>query len=531
MMHTKISDSPITRNTSEWNANFERGREGTYYTFVWHKTDGTDNLYRPFAISNVDENNADFESIARDMKEHYDKLPDGKRAFNPFHFLAPIRKLRDNYIWLERGVEGQNRYFDKLIEAYKAIGGKDIDLFMFDTESALNVYYLEAYVIKKRETWDTLLGKIESDPRYASEIRPQLIEEGIELYTEGDHPEMWNMAKTMNEAPSSPAQKNVYRGINWANKRMTKYMNQIFANLKKHYPNCMMSDYGFVDMCDCGERTSAYGHRYGMFSAPVEKSKREYTHTVGTHGSWSNYGAVRASLINNPPPQLPYDKFPTTPFYAVMSHVMDVQYAIDFRDDAKIQPWMSNWNFTYGGVVPYVATDYYDELVYHFGLAKPDPFLFYNYETSEYSKPCNIHFSELLHDLDDLCGFEDRKPIINIPKWTDHYLLSGMTAGGKNVWRITPDLSIDGMTIENFKVSDAPLTFEISGQKIVFPKGSFIFDHGEGHSRCGYWVISPVDTYPTVTEDKDVPFPPMPEYKVPTAAEANSMIDEIVSKL
>jgi len=531
-MHTKISDSPVTKNLAPWTAPFERGKEGTYYTFVWHRTDGTDNLYRPFMSGDVSKDDKDVAETARKMKEHYDTLPDGKRAFNPCWFLAPLRQMRDNFIWLDRGIEKQLEVVDKLFGEYKAIGGKDIDEFMFDTEASFNVYYLEGRIIQKKETWDSLFGKIESDPRYAYEVRPQLIEAGVELYTKGDHPEMWNMAEHMNTEPSSQLQKNVYLGIKWADDRMAAYMNQVYEAIKKHYPNCKMSDYGYADFGDTGRRTSAYGHRYGMFSKPVEKSERQFSKTIGSHGSWPNYGAVRTGLINNPPPELPYDKFPTTPFYAVMMEVMDVQYAIDFRDDAKIQPWMSNWHFSYNDTTPYACNEYYDELIYHFGLANPDPFLFFNHEPSvDYSKPSNIHFSELLHDLDDLCGFEDRKPIIRIPEWTERFLLSGMTAGGKNVWRITPDLYANGTTIESFKTSDSPLTFEICGQKIVFPEGSFLFDHGEGHSKCGYWVISPVGTEPAVTIDRDAPVPPMPEYKIPTQEEAYNMLKQIVEAL
>ena len=89
--------------------------------------------------------------------------------------------------------------------------------------------------------------------------------------------------------------------------------------------------------------------------------------------------------------------------------------------------------------------------------------------------------------------------------WNNGYFLSGMTAGGKAYWRITPDTT-EGMTVEEFKTSkngEDP-TFSINGQTIRFPGGKIIED-GEISEigTCGYWVQTAEDVRPVINNVSD----------------------------
>ena len=154
-------------------------------------------------------------------------------------------------------------------------------------------------------------------------------------------------------------------------------------------------------------------------------------------------------------------------------------------------------------------TPYYTETIYHVGLLDPDPFCCYVYpgdvgdgDTAAYNHKLSV-LSEIANELTRLVGFSDRKPIPVPAAWNNGYVLSGMYANGRNVWRITPDTT-DGMTLENFKTSDATPTFSINGQTITFPGGKIIKDSKISEvGTCGYWVETPKDVMPIVTNIAD----------------------------
>lgn len=496
---------------------FEKGERGTWYAYVWHETSGAPNLFRPFGIT-VTNSLQEYEgNFARDgalvtaqrMKAYLDKMPDGRRALNPNHLYAPIRDIQRrkaaNYYWIDDAVQEVCDNLNELLYYYNRLGGKPIDAFVSDLEQSLNVWYLEIYPIQGIATMEEIFDSITADPRYETEIRPQLIEYGITLYEGNDHNEMYNMYANMNNyAANDPRKADVYKGIRYADERTVMYLNRVYDVLKKYYPDIKCSDYGHKEEAQPNTITTDYGHMYGLFTETLPVEEREYKTVVGTHSSWPNYGNVRDGLIQNPPPGYPYETYLNTPYNGILYQIITMQNVVTFREDSKMQPWVGCYTYGYN-CASYPATDYYDELIYHFAMGNPDPFLFYNWENMDYGLEDNLYFSELLLELDDLLGFEDRKTLItDLTPWDSHYILNGMYAGGKNVWRITPDLYIEGMTIDNFKVKDKPLTFQIADQIVEFPEGSYIYSPGEGHSQSGYWVISPEGTRPTERRDSSI---------------------------
>jgi hypothetical protein len=75
-----------------------------------------------------------------------------------------------------------------------------------------------------------------------------------------------------------------------------------------------------------------------------------------------------------------------------------------------------------------------------------------------------------------------------------------MYAGGKNYYRITPDIT-GGQKKEDYKVADAAdPTFTAKGQTITFPGGKIIEDAVIPEVKsCGYWIETAKDVFPVVT--------------------------------
>ena len=81
-------------------------------------------------------------------------------------------------------------------------------------------------------------------------------------------------------------------------------------------------------------------------------------------------------------------------------------------------------------------------------------------------------------------------------------MLTGMYAGGRNIWRITPDVT-GGTTLAAFKVKDNDPTFKINGTTVTFPGGKIIKDTAVTLGSTGYWVETAKNVMPVVTRDAD----------------------------
>ena len=124
-------------------------------------------------------------------------------------------------------------------------------------------------------------------------------------------------------------------------------------------------------------------------------------------------------------------------------------------------------------------------------------------------------------ELTRVAGASDRKPIQYAGSWNSDFVISGMYAGGRNIWRITPDITQCG-TLENFLVDGATPTFRLNGQTVTFPQGTILEEAKiEPYGSCGYWVETPVDVMPVVTSDADR-FSKYPAYQETFAAELSS---------
>ena len=168
----------------------------------------------------------------------------------------------------------------------------------------------------------------------------------------------------------------------------------------------------------------------------------------------------------------------------------------------------------------YSETVYYAETMFHLGLATDEPFIGYIVASEEEKRlgyggygynACIEIFDDILKELTKVAGYSDRTPIRYPSDWNDKYILSGMYAGGRNIWRLTPEMAqliAEGKTLETFQINAADPTFKIDGLTISFPQGSIITT-GEINGKksdgtpvtagsCGYWIETPANVQPVI---------------------------------
>ncbi len=101
-----------------------------------------------------------------------------------------------------------------------------------------------------------------------------------------------------------------------------------------------------------------------------------------------------------------------------------------------------------------------------------------------------------------MAGASDRKAIVTPITWNEGFILSGMYAGGRNIWRVTPDTA--KVSKDAFKVKDTAPTFRVGDVTITFPQGRVISDGKVTQvGTCGYWVETPANVTPVITSTAD----------------------------
>jgi hypothetical protein len=145
-------------------------------------------------------------------------------------------------------------------------------------------------------------------------------------------------------------------------------------------------------------------------------------------------------------------------------------------------PWISNpdWLKTRYGV------DYphYSEALYHAVLSGADTLAWWKQGFD--TQPANTQLvSKLTDEVSALVGFSDRKTIsFNDPGWNDGYVITGMEANGRRVYRLTPDPSVS-MTVLS---SSGTVRVKIGDKVIEVPNAS-IYTPTSPASTLGIWII------------------------------------------
>lgn len=368
-------------------------------------------------------------------------------------------------IWWDKGAEACARRFDEFFKSYKRIGG-EVDTLVLDCEISLGNWRLG----NKPEIYQA----IQNDPRFgevAEELGFADLDQ-VRRWRQSDHYLRWNALM---------------------HHRVAGYLDKgIFDPIKKYYPNLKASNYGHrygKPPFDCPDLNGHHCDRY-----PIEGK----TH-FGTHQSASLYAQV-AQLARHrfEGSGRPYGDGPFQGF----RHSVNRMRSMALSSQVPIAPWISHKAYKNSDVR---TSDLYQELLFHVALTGPDVFLYWNpiprgrNARPEYAADDKQDrlVSECLSQLDKLVGGADRRTLVgSLADWGGDFVLTGMQAEGRTVWRFTPVLS-RGVAKNSVLASRSPPIFQTAQSRIEIPGGRLV-QPARVLSWHGFWVTAPLGTKPVI---------------------------------
>lgn len=446
----------------------------------------------------------DFDAMAAGLKKTMDALPAELRQLVLFR-IAYVCRLQENAVFLDKGFDMIKEEFTKFLKAYVAIGGT-LDSVFLDLEY-VNVYNWYIYTQYYRKDVPTIYWDIVKDPRYATEIRPMLVERGFVFYEDpnGYQSELWSIYPYLKGAEK---EKYAVSRLVWDTVmriRLNNYLTEaIYEPLQQYMPGVTMSDYqSRASYSWLKELSSAGEHKY-ITGNTVPAGDISHLNTYGSRLNNDFFVKDGVRIYNNP---VAYNKavYEITPFNRFLWDINLMKNMYE-ASGGKVSLQVSEYDDGLSKEGTFANTPYYTELVFHFGLMDPQEFKIYMYdkefEAAEYDKRAQV-LQEIMEELTRVAGFADRKPIHIPSAWNREFVLSGIYANGRNLWRLTPD-TCEGATLESFRVASEDPTFSIGGQTITFPGGKIIAD-GEISvvGTCGYWIETSKDVTPIITNDAD----------------------------
>ena len=449
----------------------------------------------------------DISEMAKTVKEIFKDRPKGTRYMMFYKTIDNIVQP-EAMIYMDKGVDLFVQWAEKFFKEFKAIGG-ELDGIMLDVEyNYTHAHYLKQTYAKGATILDengqkvdvpansAIYQQIVEHPLYATDVRPLLVERGFHFVQgNGYQSEIFNIYDTASEDAA------IWNAV--MHNRQAAYMEKAVAPALKYFPDIMVTNYGFYDE--------------NAWNVSVD-AKGGNTVSVGTTSSEPYYLRKPASSFYdstdgfNVPTTYNGAVYKDTVFNSFLYEINEFKSMYESSDNKRLSPFVAGFNYLHRNRPANGTrnTAYYSETVLHLGMLNPDVFLGYivgtrdtNLEGEPYTYGDVIEVvSQLMSELTRVAGYADRKAIAVPQNWNSGFVLSGMYAGGRNIWRLTPDTTVT--TLENFKVAGKDPTFKINGQTITFPGGKIIEDGRVSHiGTCGYWIETAADVTPVVTSDAD----------------------------
>lgn len=465
---------------------------------------------------------SDIKTIAQKMKADFDTRPEGSRYINFQMLSRAVHHMVEYSVYFDKAVAAVNQWLEAFLSEYKSIGGKLDGI-------ALDVEYFHSgawYVMRAgngnytgddaRYNNTNIYADIVNDPRYKTELRPMLEAYGFDFY-----PASKQTAKKTEIYSLATRYSSAYNIWNYVmSLRLSKVCDDaVYKPLIKYFPDALISDYQVV-------HSNAWQKAFKDSASPIMGNRVG----VGGVSCFNAYAArpecaiygmdSKGNFLANPTYTYPasYNEaaYKLTAFNTCLWEVNIFKNAFEANDSKKMACHITYFNYAPNRPGTYSNTPYYTENVYHIAMLDPQPLMSYIQEKEVFANGQNFDdpnvedfgynievVCEIMKELSRVAGASDRKPIEVPATWNSKFILSGMYAGGRNIWRITPDTST-GVTLEQFKVKDQAPTFYINGQTITFPQGRIIKDSKiKQVGSCGYWVETPANVMPVITNDTD----------------------------
>ena len=411
-----------------------------------------------------------------------DAMPDGHRVLlswdlHRWYHTDPRDYCRDAAgnptgqpgIWWEHGVVEIAARFDDFFGRYKSIGGQ-VDAVVLDSEVNLSNWALG----RKEQRYRAIMA----DPRF-DPIAKQL---GFR-----------DLLTVMNwQQQSGPAQDHFRIWNALMHRRVVDYVNRaVYEPIGKHYPGVKLSNWGGCYNAPEFACPDLNGHELSRFSPGAH---------VGTHQSGHLYCEIaQLSRRTFHGGRQPYGDSPFAGFRLSVNRMRSMALS----SDVPVWPWISHKQYRDSRVR---ASGLYQELIFHAGLCGPDAFLLWN-PRRRLATQQPEHFADdaqdklvddCLRQLNELVGTADQKTLVTgLAGWYDDYVLTGMQAGGRSVWRFTPELE-PGQTWQDTLTTASPPTFHTGTTTIRIPNGT-VHRPREELSDEGVWITAPADARPVIS--------------------------------
>ena len=475
-----------------------------FYMLTWEKvTEGKyDNVYNAplfWTAASVEykiswSGASSISDLATKTYELFKDRPVGTRFIN---FGFPPRIFMsdhvENHVYMDQGVEMVWTWFNQFLAAFASLGG-DLDGIILDTEiSKMNAKNLQSLKIYR---------EIVEDSRYKTEIRPLLVERGFPFYEAPtqETPEISSIHLNLTGDRYDQARAIWDQVMQY---RVAEYLDECVCELLwDYFPNAWVSDFQSADRDGWYKFPSTSGQLTNLGVNTVKVGNTSNYNAYHTRPGSGLYKDADGNYVYNTPFTYNGAIYEESAFNMTLWDINLFKNIYASTDNKTISAWVRSYN---AGNKPLAYSAYATEVIYHLGMLNPQPFLGHVIESNATDVPYYERLdilSQQLHELNRVAGYADRK-VIEVPaNWNDSYLLSGMYANGKNIWRITPDTA--KVSLEAFKTNAKDPTFCVGGKTITFPGGKIIEDTQiDAVGSCGYWVETAANVTPVVTADKN----------------------------
>ena len=454
---------------------------------------------------------ADVTKLANIMKERLEARPEGKRYWHVYGPGKILSLAPENVLFLEHGVDQLKDLMSALLKKMKEIGAP-LDGIVIDTEIyALGAWYLWGNSGNHSFDWyyknnKNLYAQIVKNPTYKKLIRPLLEEYGFPFWPADPKNPHESEIFTMCPEKKSKDVDRYNRAYSIWNTVMRVHLNRYatqwcYEPLQQYYPDASCSDYQSLDSKSWYKLAGVTDDGLALSGGNSEK-----VGDVSTYSYYFNHPSEDFYASHDQYASFNDAVYEESPFNSFLYEVNFSRHMYSSTDTKQIAPWMASHLYSRDKAGRWNGSAYYSELWYHLAMFDPEPFLFYNTkaevggeagweETAQTVNP-------ILAKLTEVAGYADRKPIELPQYWNAEYVVSGMYANGRNIWRVTPNT--DEISLKNFKVKDSDPTFSVKGQTITFPGGKILSEATIPNvGSCGYWVETKAGVNPVMTSDAD----------------------------
>src|SRR3989344_191013 len=408
--------------------------------------------------------------------------------------------------WWDNGAIQISQQFNTIFQNYKSAGGK-IDFFILDYEQNSGGICTTNWCIG---AWPSPITRdhylaIQNDPRNST-LFAQL---GFNNLLD-----VWNWQVIQSNPNAIP-----YYIIwnRYADKLASTYVNQATYNvIQTYFPTVKGSDWAYFYHKQKYPLVDLHGHNTSYCSSGLYCGEGT---NVGTHqspapqisGFGSELDSKKLDGING---------YTRTPFNMARYAVNIMKIAHMSNPSVPVAPWFSarSWpgESYYPNLKFLVNDDFYQEAIMHSLLAGSTNILYWNPKNNfpggasngvSYTQ-YNQAVSQTLNEFDALAGFNDKQTLVNdngnsnyyelneITWWGDDYILTGLSAENRRIWRFTPSQASNLVPIVE---NNLTLTLETSQKTLVFPQGR-IWRPSNPVSPKGLWIIQPeTAAMPTIT--------------------------------